>query len=91
MFGEATGRDIGWEQAMREALFTVLMARSLLLSPEQEKRIRECTDIERMNTWIERAATATSSNQVLRVRARSPRKAPAKPARPASRRRANRS
>jgi hypothetical protein len=88
--GEAKGKAEGEAKGKREALLTVLSARELPVSSAQQRRIQKCTDLELLDTWIRRAATATSVEEAMESPPRSPRKAAAKQARPATRRRATR-
>ncbi|WP_068052317.1 hypothetical protein [Nocardia xishanensis] len=55
--GEATGEA--------RALLTMLRARRIRVPDEAEARIRECTDADLLNSWVERAATAKSLGEVL--------------------------
>jgi hypothetical protein len=47
------------------ALLTMLCARRLPVDDEARARIEGCGDTARMNRWIERAATATSVDEVF--------------------------
>lgn len=49
----------------RQCLRRVLGARRLTPTPEQTETINACADAERIDTWIERAATMTSVAEVL--------------------------
>jgi hypothetical protein len=74
--GEAKGRVDG----AQHALLTLLRARGLAPSREDEARIRACSDGAKLDRWIERAATAASVREVLGARSSAPprRKAPAR-------------
>jgi len=77
--GEAKGKAKGKQQALLVLLSTCC---DLPVSSSQRKQIDACTDHDVLDTWIRRAASASSVAKVLAPVARSPRKATAKPARP---------
>jgi len=80
--GEARGEAKGKAKGKQQALLVLLSARELPVSSSQRKQIDACTDHDVLDTWIRRAASASSVAKVLAPVARSPRKATAKPARP---------
>lgn len=86
---EAEYQARGKAEGKQEALLAVLAARELSLSSEQRQRIQECTEIDVLDHWIRRAATASSADEALEPPP-SPRKAAAKPPRKMARRRASR-
>jgi hypothetical protein len=88
--GEAKGKAEGKAEGKQEALLLLLSTRELPVSSAQRRRIQGCTDLEVLDRWIQRAARASSADDVLEPAARSPRKAAAKQARPATRRSASR-
>jgi hypothetical protein len=55
--GEARGR--AW------ALVRVLAGRSFSLTDEQRLQIIECTDLDQLETWFDRALKASSLHDVL--------------------------
>lgn len=48
------------------ALLAVLGARGIDVSGDARARIASCTDLDQLTTWIRRAATADSIDDVLR-------------------------
>ena len=54
------------ERAEARALLKFLAARGLTVSDEQQARILVCTDIPTLDRWVERAATAATTDAVLR-------------------------
>jgi hypothetical protein len=72
--GHAEGRAEGHEQGRAEgetrgeatALLAVLTAREVDVSDAAREEITSCTDTGQLATWIQRAATATSIDDVLR-------------------------
>ena len=64
----AEGREEGKEAALatlRRALLTALEARGLTPSTEEHAWIAACADLERLATWLTRAATAASVGNVV--------------------------
>ncbi|MEV0032968.1 hypothetical protein [Nocardia sp. NPDC050793] len=55
------GRAHGYARA----LLTILRVRDIHVPEEAEARIRECTDLEQLDTWVYRAATAKSLDKVF--------------------------
>ena len=55
----------GRAQGESEALLTVLAAREIDVPENARTRITACTDTEEINTWIRRAATASTIHDVL--------------------------
>lgn len=47
------------------ALLTLLEARGLSVSDEQRARVLACADLEALERWIRRAATASTTDQAL--------------------------
>jgi hypothetical protein len=88
--GEAKGKAEGKAEGKQEALLVLLSTRELPVSSSQKKQIAACTDLEVLDTWIRRGASADSVAEVLAPVARSPRRATAKPARSTAPRRATR-
>lgn len=48
------------------ALVTVLRARSIELTPEQHELVASCLDLDQLGTWLNRAGTATSADDVFK-------------------------
>jgi hypothetical protein len=65
LFLEAQGRRKGRAEGTQHALLTLLRARGIPPSTQDEARIRACTDSAMLEQWIERAATASSVREVL--------------------------
>ncbi|MGK4006935.1 hypothetical protein WMF31_30210 [Sorangium sp. So ce1036] len=80
--GRAEGEAKGRAEGRQEALMTLLRARGLSPSQDDEARIRACTDPARLDRWIARAATATSVREALGTRAPGARARPRAPGRP---------
>jgi len=62
--GVGEGKRLG-QQALAEALISVLQARGLPLSNELRARIDAETDLARLKGWVTRAALAASAEEVL--------------------------
>jgi hypothetical protein len=63
--GEARGEAKGEAKGKRSALLIMLKARRLDVSDADRATIEACTDPAKLDQWIERAATAASTRQVL--------------------------
>lgn len=63
--GEDDGFEKGRQDALREALATVLDARGIPLDDIQRARVRLEEDVERLSTWMRRAATARDAREVF--------------------------
>jgi hypothetical protein len=48
-----------------KALLLVIDARGLEISDEQRDRVQACTDLALFHTWLARAATATTAEEVF--------------------------
>jgi hypothetical protein len=48
------------------AVLTVLDARGVHVPDEVREQIRACTDLTQLDTWLRRAVTATSADEVIR-------------------------
>ncbi|WP_437726214.1 hypothetical protein [Sorangium sp. So ce861] len=87
--GRAEGEAKGRAEGRQDALLTLLRARGLSPSQNDEARIRACADAAKLDRWIAQAATATTVREALRTRTQSARARPRTPARsrqpPASR------
>jgi hypothetical protein len=58
--GRAEGRVEGRAEGEVDALLRVLAARGVEVPEDVHARIRACTDMGQLNTWIDRAVAATS-------------------------------
>ncbi|GAA0919126.1 hypothetical protein [Virgisporangium aurantiacum] len=63
--GKLEGKLEGKAEGEAEALLTVLSARGLDVSDDVRARITGCTDIEQLSTWIRRAATAETVDELF--------------------------
>ncbi|WP_437678773.1 hypothetical protein [Sorangium sp. So ce131] len=83
--GEAKGRAEGEARGRQEALLTLLRARGLSPSQDDEARIRACADTAKLDRWIAQAATATTVREALGAKISGTRARPPAPrrARPA--------
>ncbi|WP_437929415.1 hypothetical protein WMF37_09145 [Sorangium sp. So ce291] len=74
--GRAEGEVKGRAEGRQEALITLLRARGLAPSPDDEARIRGCADAAKLDRWIARAATATTVREALGTRTQGARARP---------------
>ncbi|QVQ52582.1 hypothetical protein J4H86_01710 [Spiractinospora alimapuensis] len=63
--GIEQGREEGREEMAAESVLSLLRGRGVTVSAVQEERIRSCGDLTVLRDWLLRAATATSTAQVL--------------------------
>ncbi len=63
--GEASGFTKGEASGLCRALFAILAARSLSVTPEVRARIEACKDDAVLDQWIARATTASSMAEVF--------------------------
>ncbi|MFB9236554.1 hypothetical protein ACFFWC_13500 [Plantactinospora siamensis] len=63
--GIAEGRTEGKAEGEATALLAVLAARGIDVSDAARQRITGCTDTDQLETWIRRATTAASINDIL--------------------------
>lgn len=63
--GRVEGRAEGRVEGRAESLLTVLELRGVRLTPEARERIDACRDAETLRTWLTRAMTADSSEDVF--------------------------
>jgi hypothetical protein len=61
----AKGKAEGKAEGEAEAVLAVLATRGIEVTPDQESRIKRCTDLEQLGSWLRRAVTAESADQVL--------------------------
>ena len=63
----AKGMALGEARGEAKALLKLLSVRGLVLTAAQRRQILSCSDAARIESWIERAATARSAGEVLRA------------------------
>lgn len=63
--GRAQGRAQGQAEAQAKSLLLILDARSIALTDELRQKITACTDSPLLNQWLQRAATATTADEVF--------------------------
>ncbi|WP_395105293.1 hypothetical protein [Actinomadura sp. SCN-SB] len=63
--GEAKGLAEGLAKGEVDSLFRVLKARGIAVPARERQRIESCRDRGLLGVWIERAATATSLDEVF--------------------------
>ena len=63
--GEAKGKAEGRAKGKAEALLRILAQRGLPVSEGQQRRVVECTDIDTLDTWLDRALLAASVDELL--------------------------
>lgn len=64
--GEAAGFTKGEAAGKAAAVLAVLAARGISVDSETRARIAECTDVATLDSWLARAATAASPEEVVR-------------------------
>ncbi|MFI6964872.1 hypothetical protein ACIBN5_24180, partial [Streptomyces sp. NPDC050255] len=63
--GRAQGRAQGQAQGQADSLLLVLDVRGIALTEEAREMITACTDTHLLHHWLERAATATTAEEVF--------------------------
>ena len=63
--GRTEGKAEGRTEGRAEAVLAVLDARRVALPAEMRDQISRCTDVEQLDVWIRRAATATTSDELF--------------------------
>jgi hypothetical protein len=63
--GRAEGEAKGRAEGEAEAVLRVLRARGLQVTADQEARIRACSDLPTLESWLDRAVTVTSADELL--------------------------
>lgn len=63
--GRADGYTAGQAESMINGLFIVLAARRLHLPVRTGNRIVDCTDLDQLDPWLQRAATAESVEEIF--------------------------
>ena len=64
--GEARGEVRGEARGEARSLLAVLSVRGLAVNAEQAARIQGCGDSAKLETWLRRAVSASSTEEVLR-------------------------
>jgi predicted transglutaminase-like cysteine proteinase len=62
-------RELAAEHEQRgegHAVLTVLDARGIAVPPAVRERILACTDLAQLDTWLRRATTASTADEVVR-------------------------
>ncbi|MBB6172500.1 hypothetical protein HNR23_002560 [Nocardiopsis mwathae] len=55
----------GKAEGKAEDIITFLEARGLKVNAEQQKRIRDCTDLEVLSRWVRRAAKVSKAEDLF--------------------------
>jgi len=63
--GRAAGRSEGRAEGIANSIVMVLSAREFHVSEAVRRRIESCTDIEMLDHWLVRAATAVTVDDVF--------------------------
>lgn len=63
--GRAEGRAEGAAEGRSLSLDRILDKRGIMVSAEQRTRVLSCDDLDQLDEWIERAATATCASEVF--------------------------
>jgi len=63
--GRAEGKAEGRAAGIATAILRVLETRGVAVSPTQKQEILLCTDLDRLDRWLGRAALASSAGEVL--------------------------
>jgi hypothetical protein len=63
---DAKGREEGRAEGEGRAVLTVFDARGIPVPETIRERILACTDLDQLETWLRRAATASTAEEVIR-------------------------
>ena len=63
--GVARGRKEGEAKGEAKAILLMLSARGLTVSDEARERITTCEDLDQLETWVRRAATAETTEDLF--------------------------
>jgi len=63
--GEARGEVRGEAKGKAAALLAVLKARGIEITPARKTLIERCTSLAKLDRWLERAATASTANEIF--------------------------
>jgi hypothetical protein len=61
----AQGEAIGEARGRAEALLRILGARGIAIDDATTERVRSCTDLTQLDSWIERSLRVTAANQLF--------------------------
>ncbi|MDN5859990.1 MAG: hypothetical protein L0H84_15350, partial [Pseudonocardia sp.] len=61
----AQGRTEGKAEGKAEGVLAVLDARGITVPAQVRARITECTDVDLLDTWVRRAATANQAEDLF--------------------------
>ncbi len=61
----AKGKAEGKAEGEAQAILAVLATRGIEVTPDQESRIKGCTDLDQLGNWLRRAVTAESADYVF--------------------------
>jgi len=61
----AEGKAEGRAEGETKILLRILQSRGIEIAEERQRRITECRDPEQIETWGDRALTATSANELF--------------------------
>jgi hypothetical protein len=63
--GEEKGRAEGEAKGRAKSVLKVLAKRGLTPTPEQERRIIDCRDLDQLDIWFDRAFTVTAVDELF--------------------------
>ncbi len=66
--GKVEGKVEGKAEGKAEAVISILEARGVAVDETARSRILGCTDLATLETWLRRAVTATTANEVIAAR-----------------------
>jgi hypothetical protein len=64
--GEARGQARGEARGEARSVLTVLETRGLVVPPAVREQILACTDLDLLQTWLRRAVSAATAEDVVR-------------------------
>ncbi|MFK4798322.1 hypothetical protein ACI3K5_06495 [Streptomyces sp. MPA0124] len=63
--GRAKGQSEGKAEGKAEAVLHVLKARGIEISGSVRERVTECTDLEALETWLDRSLSVTRAEELF--------------------------
>jgi hypothetical protein len=63
--GEARGKAEGWAEGIAASILKILEARGFAVGPALREEILRCSDLDRLDWWLGRAALATSADELM--------------------------
>ncbi|GLZ16307.1 hypothetical protein Acsp04_65420 [Actinomadura sp. NBRC 104425] len=63
--GKAQGIAEGRIEGEARSLLLILEARGITVTDEQRQRVLACMDLQRLETWVRRAATISSADELF--------------------------